>query len=148
MPFYRPLFIKQSRLFEIIICTVLRLSLHTDYRPEYKNGDEEMSGFDERGEAFEKQFAHDQALQFKVEARRNKLLGLWVAGLLGHKGQAAEDYAVTVIRSDMEEPGDEDVFRKVRGDLDAASVVRSDEDIRSQMVALMEEAKKQIREQS
>jgi len=77
-----------------------------------------MSGFDEREDKFEKQFAHDQALQFKVEAKRNKLLGLWVADLIGYSNDQAEEYAKTVVLSDLEEPGDEDVFRKVRADPD------------------------------
>ena len=103
-----------------------------------------MSGFDDREDRFEQQFAHDQALQFKVEARRNKLLGLWVAGLLGHEGEAADEYAKTIVRADLEEPGDEDVFRKVRADLDAAGVEQSDHQIRREMEMFLAEAKKQI----
>ena len=92
-----------------------------------------MSGFDDRKDNFEKAFAHDQALQFKVEAKRNKMLGLWVAKKLGKSGDEADAYAKTVIMADLEEPGDEDVFRKVRGDLDKAGGKVSDEEIRSQM---------------
>lgn len=106
-----------------------------------------MTGFDDREDKFEQQFAHDQALQFKVEARRNKLLGLWAAELLGHEGDAAETYANTVVRADLEEPGEEDVFRKIRGDFDAAKVDQSDHQIRREMEDKMIEAKKQIREQ-
>lgn len=105
-----------------------------------------MTGFDDREDKFEKQFAHDQALQFKVEARRNKLLGLWAAKLLGYDGQAAEDYAKTVIRADLEEPGDEDVFRKIRADLDAGKVDQSDHQIRREMDELLGVAKQQIRD--
>jgi hypothetical protein len=76
-----------------------------------------MSTFDERERAFETKFAHDMEMQFKAVARRNKLLGLWAAGLLGKTGQAAEDYAMEVIRADFEEAGHEDVFRKVAADL-------------------------------
>lgn len=76
-----------------------------------------MSTFDERGDAFEKKFAHDAEMQFKAEARRNKLLGLWAAELLGKSGEAADEYAKEVIRSDFEEAGDEDVYRKLAGDL-------------------------------
>ncbi len=107
-----------------------------------------MNTLDDLRNSFEKQFANDQALQFKVEARRNKLLGLWVAELLGLSDEKAEDYAKTVIRADLEEPGDEDVFRKVRADLDAENNPTSDEEIRHQMQVLLREAKDQIREQS
>lgn len=107
-----------------------------------------MSSFDDREDKFEKQFAHDQALQFKVEARRNKLLGLWVADLLGLEGSKAEEYAKSVIIADLEEPGDEDVFRKVRADLDAAEVEQSDHQIRRQLEDLLGEAKKQLREEA
>lgn len=107
-----------------------------------------MSGFDEREDKFEQQFAHDAALQFKVEARRNKLLGLWAADILGHTGADAESYAKTVVLSDLEEPGDEDVFRKLRGDLDSASQAVLDETIREKMVELLSIAKQQVREGS
>ncbi len=73
--------------------------------------------FDDRERAFEAKFAHDQEMQFKAVARRNKLLGLWAADLLGKSGAAAEDYAMEVIRADFEEAGHEDVFRKVSHDL-------------------------------
>ena len=76
-----------------------------------------MSTFDERGDAFEKKFAHDAEMQFKAEARRNKLLGLWAAELLGKSGEEADEYAKEVIRADFEEAGDEDVYRKLAGDL-------------------------------
>ena len=78
-----------------------------------------MSGFDKREEGFERKFAHDEELQFKATARRNKLLGLWAAELMGLSGEAAEAYAKEVVRSDFEEAGEEDVFRKIRGDFDA-----------------------------
>ena len=76
-----------------------------------------MTTFNDRENAFENKFAHDAEMQFKAEARRNKLLGLWAAELLGKSGEAAAEYAKEVIRSDFEEAGDEDVFRKVAGDL-------------------------------
>ena len=104
-----------------------------------------MSGIDDRQDKFEKQFAHDQALQFKVEARRNKLLGLWAADLMGLEGEKADDYAKAVIRADLEEPGDEDVFRKLRADLDAARIGQSDQQIRTEMESLLVTAKEQIR---
>ncbi|MCV2864166.1 DUF1476 domain-containing protein [Albidovulum sediminicola] len=100
-----------------------------------------MTTFDERENAFENKFAHDEELRFKAEARRNKLLGLWAAGLLGKAGDEAAAYAKEVVVSDFEEAGDEDVFRKVAGDLgDRADEVT----IRAKMFELMEEAKRQI----
>jgi len=103
-----------------------------------------MSTFDDRENAFETKFAHDAEMQFKAEARRNKLLGLWAADLLGKSGDDAAAYASEVIKSDFEEAGDEDVYRKVSGDLrDAAD----EETIRAKMKTLMAEAKKQLMEE-
>ncbi|WP_298835696.1 DUF1476 domain-containing protein [uncultured Roseobacter sp.] len=100
-----------------------------------------MSTFDDRENAFENKYAHDAEMQFKAEARRNKLLGLWAAELLGKSGDDAAEYAKEVIRSDFEEAGDEDVYRKVSGDLEG----RADEQtIRAKMAELMIEAKAQI----
>lgn len=100
-----------------------------------------MSTFDDRERAFENKFAHDQEMQFKAVARRNKALGLWAAGLLGKTGQAAEDYAMEVIRADFEESGHEDVFRKVRADLEG----KADEaTIRAQMDTLLKAAKAKL----
>ena len=106
-----------------------------------------MTTFDDREDKFEKQFAHDAALRFKAEARRNKLLGLWAAGLLGKEGEAAEEYVRAVIKSDLEEAGDEDVFRKLRGDFDAAGVEQSDHQIRRSMDEFMEEAVRQVQQE-
>ena len=103
-----------------------------------------MTTFDKRKDAFENKFAHDAALKFKAEARRNKLLGLWAAGLLGKTGAAAEDYAKTVVAADFEQAGDEDVFRKIRADLDAGGVAQSDHQIRRTMEELMAKAMEQI----
>ncbi|HMB47149.1 MAG TPA: DUF1476 domain-containing protein [Afifellaceae bacterium] len=103
-----------------------------------------MTTFNNREKAFEGKFAHDEALKFKAEARRNKLLGLWAAELLGKSGEAADEYAREVVRADFEEAGDEDVFRKVRGDLDAAGVTLSDEDLRAMMVQKLGEAIEEI----
>jgi hypothetical protein len=105
-----------------------------------------MAGMDERKDAFEKKFAHDAELKFKAEARRNKLLGLWAAEKLGKTGEDADAYAKQVVAADFEEAGDEDVFRKLRADFDAAGVQVSDADIRSQMVELLAEAVRQIQE--
>ncbi|APY13047.1 DUF1476 family protein [Brucella sp. 10RB9214] len=104
------------------------------------------TGMDDRRDAFEKKFALDAELRFKAEARRNKLLGLWVAERLGKKDAEAEAYAREVVVADFEEAGDEDVFRKVRADLDAAGVSATDEAIREKMFAFMEEAIRQVKQ--
>ncbi|MSP77385.1 MAG: DUF1476 domain-containing protein [Rhodospirillaceae bacterium] len=103
-----------------------------------------MTTFDEREKAFEKKFGQDQELQFKVNARKNKLLGLWAAGLLGKSGAAAEAYAKEVVVSDFEKPGDDDVIGKVVGDLVAAGKAMDATAVRKQSNALMAEAKKQL----
>ena len=103
-----------------------------------------MTTFDKRQDAFEAKFARDQELRFKAEARRNKLLGLWAAKKLGKTGDAAQEYAREVIAADFEEHGDEDVFRKIRGDFDAAGVAQSDHQIRRTMEELMATAIDQI----
>ena len=100
-----------------------------------------MSSMKDRENAFETKFAHDAEMQFKAEARRNKLLGLWAADLMGKTDDDAQAYAREVIKSDLEEAGDEDVYRKVSGDLGQ----RADETtIRTQMISLMVEAKTQL----
>jgi hypothetical protein len=104
-----------------------------------------MTTFDKREDAFENKFAHDAELQFKAEARRNKLLGLWAAGLLGKAGVAAEAYAKEVVAADFEKSGDSDVFGKIRRDFDAAGVKQSDHQIRRTMDELMATAIGQIR---
>src|SRR5262245_35205594 len=101
--------------------------------------------FDKREEGFEKQFAHDEELKFKATSRRNKLLGLWAAEKLGRKGPDAETYAKEVVLADFEEPGDDDVFRKVRKDFDAAGIAATDQEIRTMMVDLMGKAVEQIK---
>lgn len=104
-----------------------------------------MTTFDKREEAFEKKFAHDEELRFKAMARRNKMLGLWAAEKLGKTGAAAEAYAKDVVMSDFEEAGDDDVFRKVRGDFDASKVDQSDHQIRRTMEELMAKAIEDIK---
>lgn len=99
-----------------------------------------MSTFDNRQKAFEDMFARDADLQFKVMARRNKLLGLWAAERLGHIGDAAAAYAMEVVAADFEEPGDEDVYRKVAGDLGDRA---TETEIRAAMVTTMTEATRQ-----
>jgi len=104
------------------------------------------TGMDDRRDAFEKKFALDAELRFKAEARRNKLLGLWAADQLGKKDAEAEAYAKEVVAADFEEAGDEDVFRKIRADLDAAGVCVADEVIREKMFAFLEEAIRQVKQ--
>ncbi|MEL7213308.1 MAG: DUF1476 domain-containing protein [Pseudomonadota bacterium] len=100
-----------------------------------------MTTFDDRENAFENKFAHDAEMQFKAEARRNKLLGLWAADLLGKSGDEAAEYAKEVVKADFEEAGHEDVVRKVAADLGS----KSDPDaIRAKMAELMAEAKAQL----
>jgi hypothetical protein len=103
-----------------------------------------MTTFDKREGAFENKFAHDAELQFKAEARRNKLLGLWAAGLLGKTGAAAEAYAKDVVAADFAKAGDSDVFAKIRRDFDAAGVQQSDHQIRRAMADFMQTAMAQI----
>jgi len=103
-----------------------------------------MASFDDRKRAAEQKYVLNAEQEFKLDARRNKLLGLWVAELIGKTGKDAEAYAVEVIVSDMEEPGDEDVFRKVKQDLIAAGIELSDIEIRQRMDVLMTEARAQI----
>ena len=100
-----------------------------------------MTTFDDRENAFENKFVHDEELRFKAEARRNKLLGLWAAGLLGKSGADADAYAKEVVAADFEEAGDEDVYRKIAGDLGGAA---DEVTIRAKMSDLMTEAKRQI----
>lgn len=103
-----------------------------------------MTSMKDREEGFEKKFAHDEELKFKATARRNKLLGAWAAEKLGKSGADAEAYAKEVVVADFEEAGDEDVFRKLRGDFDKAGVAVSDHQIRHAMAELLETAVKQI----
>lgn len=100
-----------------------------------------MTTFDDREKAFETKYAHDAEMQFRAEARRNKLAGLWAAGLLGKTDDAAAEYALTVVQADFEEAGDEDVVRKLSADLgDRASA----DQIRAKLAELMSVAKAQL----
>lgn len=103
-----------------------------------------MTTFEERQKGFERKFAHDEELKFKATARRNRLLGLWAAGEMGIAGDAAQAYAREVVKVDLAEPGEEDVFRKIRADFDAKGVNQSDHQIRRMMAELMGEAIAQI----
>ena len=98
-----------------------------------------MSSFDEREKGFEKKFAHDEELQFKVSARRNKYIGEWASKILGYNPDQEKEYIQSVIKADFAEAGDDDVFRKVREDLKDHNI--SDEDIRKKMDELNEKAK-------
>ncbi len=100
-----------------------------------------MTTFDDRANAFENKFAHDSEMQFRAEARRNKLLGLWAAGLMGKSGDEAAAYAIEVVNSDFEEAGTEDVVRKVAGDLAGKA---SADDVRKQLADLLPVAKAQL----
>ena len=100
-----------------------------------------MTTFNDREKAFEAKFAHDSEMQFRAEARRDKLLGLWAAGLLGKSGAEAEAYALEVVNSDLVKAGSEDLVAKVAGDLGAHS---SAEAVRAKLAALLPEAKAQI----
>ncbi|PIW30368.1 MAG: DUF1476 domain-containing protein [Rhodobacterales bacterium CG15_BIG_FIL_POST_REV_8_21_14_020_59_13] len=104
-----------------------------------------MSGMDDREKGLEGRFAHDQELEFKATVRRNKLLGLWVAEQLGKSAEDAQDYAKEVVKSDFEEAGHEDVYRKVKGDLDAAGIDVSEHVIRTKMDQLLADARQQVR---
>lgn len=103
-----------------------------------------MTSFEDREKGFERKFAHDEELKFKATARRNKLLGLWAAGEMGITGDAAQAYAREVIKADLEQPGEEDLFRKIRKDFDAKGVQQSDHQIRRKMSDLMSAAVAQI----
>jgi hypothetical protein len=103
-----------------------------------------MTTFNDREKSFEKKFEKDQELQFKVNARRNKLLGLWAAGLMGKSGADAEAYAKEVVLADFEKPGDSDVMAKLVNDLAAAGKPTEEHTVRKQAERLMDDAKKQV----
>lgn len=100
-----------------------------------------MSTFDDREHAFEAKFAHDAEMQFKADARRNRLVGLWAAGLLGKEGEEANAYAAEVVKSDFEEAGHEDVYRKLFNDV---GHLADEATIRAKMAECMAEAKGQL----
>ena len=102
-----------------------------------------MSSFDDREKNFEKKFEHDQELQFKISARRNKYLGQWASQILGYDQEKEKEYIQSVIKADFEEAGDEDVFRKIKVDLKDHNI--SDEEIRKKMEELNEKAKSEFK---
>ena len=101
-----------------------------------------MSTFDGRKKSFEKKFAHDEELQFKISARRNKYIGQWASQILGYNSDQEKEYIQSVIKADFAEAGDEDVFRKVKTDLKDHNI--SDEEIRKKMDDLNEKAKSEF----
>ena len=101
-----------------------------------------MSTFDEREKSFEKKFAHDEELQFKISVRRNKFIGQWASQILGYNSDQEKEYIQSVIKADFAEAGDEDVFRKVKADLKDHNIV--DEEIRKKMDELNEKAKSEF----
>jgi hypothetical protein len=104
-----------------------------------------MPTFEDREKGFERKFAHDQEMQFKALARRNRLLGLWAAGRMGITDpDQAREYAQEVVKADFAEKGDEDVFRKLWADLQAKGVAVTEQELRDQMAGLLAEAKTQI----
>lgn len=107
----------------------------------HETGGPIMTTFDDRETAFESKFAHDAEMQFRAEARRNKLLGMWAADLMGKEGDAAVAYAMEVVNADFEEAGVEDVVRKVAGDLGAKS---SPDQVRAKLGELLTVAKLQL----
>ena len=101
-----------------------------------------MNTFDEREKSFEKKFAHDEELQFKVSARRNKYLGQWASQILGYNSDQEKEYIQSVIKADFAEAGDEDVFRKIKADLKDHNI--SEEEIRKKIKELNEKAKSEF----
>ena len=101
-----------------------------------------MNKFDEREQSFEKKFAKDQELQFKVGARSHKYLAVWVSSKLGKNDGEKQNYIQELIKADMEEAGDEDVFRKVKKDFENSDINIDDSEIRNQMSHALERAKK------
>ncbi|MEI9965702.1 MAG: DUF1476 domain-containing protein [Caulobacteraceae bacterium] len=104
-----------------------------------------MTTFDDREQGFEAKFAHDQDMEFRTAARRNRLLGLWAGELMGLEQSHLEDYAKAVVKSDFEQPGEEDVLRKVFEDLKGAGVAATEGDVRLKMAELMAVAREQLK---
>ena len=103
-----------------------------------------MTSFDDRQKGQENRFAHDAELEFKATARRNKLLGLWAAGLISLSGDEAEAYAKSVVIADLEEAGDNDVIRKILADLAAAGVAVSESQVKEELARLLPVARDEV----
>jgi hypothetical protein len=105
-----------------------------------------MTTFDDREKGFESKFAHDQEMAFRITARRNRLLGQWAAGLMKLTPEETDSYGKSVVQADFEEAGDEDVIRKLLGDLTSAGVEIDDARIRAALEAKAVEARRQLME--
>jgi hypothetical protein len=105
-----------------------------------------MTTFDDREQGFEKRFALDQDQEFKATARRNRALGEWAAGLMGLTAKHAAEYAKVIVKSDIEQPGDDDVLRKVFEDLKGAGVQVTEGEVRMKMAELLAQAREGVRE--
>lgn len=103
-----------------------------------------MTTFDDRKDAFENKYAHEQKLGFEVEAKTSKIFGLWAAAQLGLSGADAQTYAGEVVAANLDEPGFDDIIRKVRADFDAKELTISDHMIRTELDKALAEARKQI----
>jgi hypothetical protein len=105
----------------------------------------DVTTFDDREKGFESKFAFDQELEFKAIARRNRLMGRWAGELMGLEGDHLEEYAKAVVRADFEQPGDEDVIRKVKQDLEAAGIETRESQIRQKMDEMLAQAREAIK---
>jgi hypothetical protein len=117
------------------------LTIHASNYPERRK----MSQFNDRERAEEKKFQLDQEQEFKAQARRAKIVGLWAANLIGLSGEEAEAYAKSVVMADLEEAGVEDLFRKIRADLDLHAVQLSDHQVRAKMEEALNEARASVK---
>lgn len=104
-----------------------------------------MTTFDDRERGFERKFALDEEQEFKAHSRRNKALGQWAAGLMGLEGTQIDEYAKAVVKSDFEQPGEEDVFRKVFEDLKGSGVTVSEGEVRMKMAELLAQARESVK---
>jgi hypothetical protein len=105
-----------------------------------------MTTFDDRERAFENKFAHDEEMAFRITARRNKLLGIWAAGKMGLTPEETDAYSKSVVQADFEEGGDHDVVRKLLGDLTAAGVETTDDEVHQALADMTVEARRQLME--
>ncbi|GGZ42548.1 MULTISPECIES: DUF1476 domain-containing protein [Asticcacaulis] len=104
-----------------------------------------MTTFEDRSKGFENQFAHSEELEFKAAARRNRMVGLWAGEKMGLTGQILEDYAKAVVRADFEQPGEEDVIRKVLGDLKASNLSVSESEVRTRVAEYHAQAREALK---
>ncbi|ESQ76505.1 DUF1476 domain-containing protein [Asticcacaulis sp. BYS171W] len=104
-----------------------------------------MTTFDDRSKGFEAQFAHSEDLEFKAVARRNRMIGIWAGEKMGLSGDNLENYAKAVIRADFEQPGEEDVIRKVLGDLVASNIPVRETEVRTKVVEFLAQAREALK---